>query len=209
MQTQLQVLQCPSDESVSQLTSIQFQWDFCPVATTSYKGVIDDTWMNVDQPNDFHNNTPDEYKSGNYKEPIIPGGTITRDCHRDTRCRGIFFRQSFRKPVKIAKVTDGTSKTLMIGEDVVAFNIRHSAAFFSNGSVCSCNAPLNHGLNQNPDVFANQLWFEAQGFRSLHPGGVQFGLADGSVRFIPENVDSVFFRTSCTRNGSESVPGEL
>ena len=113
------------------------------------------------------------------------------------------------KPVKISKITDGTSKTLMIGEDVVAFNIRHSAAFFSNGSVCSCNAPLNHGLNQNPEIFAIQIWYEAQGFRSRHPGGVQFCLADGSVRFIPENIDNVFFRTSCTRNGNESVPGEL
>ena len=40
-----------------------------------------------------------------------------------------FFRQSFQKPVKISTVTDGTSKTLMIGEDIPAFN-RHSAAFF-------------------------------------------------------------------------------
>jgi prepilin-type N-terminal cleavage/methylation domain-containing protein len=209
MKTLLSVLQCPSDESVRQLTSLQFQWDFCQVATTSYKGVIDDTWINVDQPNDLHNNTPVEYQSGNYREPIFPGGPNTRDCHRDARCRGIFFRQSFRKPVKIAKVTDGTSKTLMIGEDVVAFNIKHSAAFFSNGSVCSCNAPLNHGMTQNPEIFAVQLWFEAQGFRSLHPGGVQFCLADGSVRFIPENVDSVAYRTSCTRNGNESVASEF
>jgi hypothetical protein len=176
---------------------------------TCYKGVIDDTWINLDAANDFPNDTPDEYKSGNYDKPIFPGGPLTRDCHRDTRCRGIFFRQSFRKPVTLAKVTDGSSKTLMIGEDVVAYNIRHSAAFFSNGSVCSCNGPLNHGLNQDPEIFAVQKWYEAQSFRSLHPGGVQFGLADGSVRFISDSVDHVFYRTSCTRNGNESVPGEL
>jgi hypothetical protein len=208
MKTQLNVLQCPSDESVRQLTLRQFQWDFCQVATTSYKGVIDDTWINLEF-SDFHNDTPDEYKSGNYDVPIIPGGAITRDCHRDARCRGIFFRQSFRKPVKIAKITDGTTKTLMIGEDVVEFNIRHSAAFFSNGSVCSCNAPLNYGLNQDPAVLAEQFWFDAQGFRSRHPGGAQFCLADGAVRFIAEDIDNVFFRTSCTRNGGESLPGQL
>jgi prepilin-type processing-associated H-X9-DG protein len=209
MKTQLSVLQCPSDESVKQLTALQFQWDFCQVATTSYKGVIDDTWMNLDAGSDFSNDTPDEFKSGNYTEPILSESPPYRDCHRDTRCRGIFFRQSFRRPVTIAKITDGTSKMLMVGEDVVEFNIKHSAAFYSNGSVCSCNAPLNYGMNQNPETFAIQFWFDAQGFRSRHPGGVQFCLADGSVRFISETVDSVFYRTSCTRNGGESLPGQL
>jgi len=209
MKTQLSVLQCASDESVRQLSDQQEQWGVrCPVAMTSYKGVIDDTWINLEF-SDFSNDTPAEYRSGNYDEPILPGGAITRDCHRDTRCRGIFFRQSFRRPVKIAKITDGTSKTLMIGEDVAEFNIRHSAAFYSNGSSCSCNTPLNYGLNQNPEVFSSNLWFDAQGFRSRHPGGVQFCLADGSVRFIADSIDNVFYRTSCTRDGGELVPGEL
>jgi prepilin-type N-terminal cleavage/methylation domain-containing protein/prepilin-type processing-associated H-X9-DG protein len=208
MKTQLSVLQCPSDASVKQLTDKQQQWQRCLVAMTSYKGVIDDTWINLEY-SDFSNDTPPEYKSGNYREPILPNQGITRDCHRDIRCRGILFRQSFRRPVKIAKVTDGTSKTIMIGEDVVEFNIQHSAAFYSNGSACSCNTPLNYALNQNPETFAIQFWFDAQGFRSRHPGGVHFCLADGSVRFISESVDNVLYRTSCTRDGGEAVPGEL
>jgi prepilin-type N-terminal cleavage/methylation domain-containing protein/prepilin-type processing-associated H-X9-DG protein len=208
MKTRLSVLQCPSDASVKELTDRQQQFLNCQVAMTSYKGVIDDTWMNLEF-SDFSNNTPPEYQSGNYRVPILPSQAITRDCHRDTRCRGIFFRQSFRKPVKIAKVTDGTSKTLMIGEDVVEFNIQHSAAYYSNGSACSCNAPLNYGMNQNPEVFSSQRWFDAQGFRSRHPGGAHFCLVDGSVRFISESIDSVFYRTSCTRDGGEAVSGEL
>jgi len=208
MKTQLNVLQCPSDGSVKQLTDLQQQWNGCFVATTSYKGVIDDTWINLEF-SDFSNDTPAEYRSGNYDTPILPGGPITRDCHRDTRCRGIFYRQSFRRPVKISQVTDGTSKTLMIGEDVPEFNNQHSAAFYSNGSVCSCNTPLNYGLNQDPETFSDATWFDAQGFRSRHPGGVQFCLADGSVRFIAEDVDNVLYRTSCTRDGGELVPGSL
>jgi prepilin-type N-terminal cleavage/methylation domain-containing protein/prepilin-type processing-associated H-X9-DG protein len=208
MKTQLSVLQCPSDPSVTQLTDKQQQWLNCRVATTSYKGVIDDTWINLEF-SGFSNDTPAEYRSGNYRAPIVPGQAITRDCHRDARCRGILFRQSFRKPVKIGKVTDGTSKTLMIGEDVVEFNIQHSAAFYSNGSVCSCNTPLNYGLNQNPEIFSIQTWFDAQGFRSRHPGGVQFCLADGSVRYLSDSIDNIFYRTSCTRDGGELVPGEL
>jgi Protein of unknown function (DUF1559) len=52
-------------------------------------------------------------------------------------------------------------------------------------------------------------WFDAQGFRSNHPGGVFFCLADGSARFISETVDNVVYRTSCTRDGGESVAGSL
>ena len=108
----------------------------------------------------------------------------------------------------IAKVTDGTSKTFMIGEDVPEYNY-HSTAFYANGSWCSCNAPLNFGLGQHPERIAVDAWYDAQGFRSKHPGGVHFCLADGSVRFVSEDTDNVLYRTSCTRNGGESVPGEL
>jgi prepilin-type N-terminal cleavage/methylation domain-containing protein/prepilin-type processing-associated H-X9-DG protein len=208
MKTQLSVLQCPSDGSARETTTKQKQWEDCAVAVTSYKGVLDDTWMNLEF-SDFSNDTPSEFQSGRYDRPISEGQAITRDCHRDVRCHGIFFRQSYRRPVKISQVTDGTSKTLMIGEDVPEFNIQHSAAFYSNGSVCSCNTPLNYALNQEPETFAVNLWFDAQGFRSRHPGGVHFGLADGSVRFISDDADSVFYRTSCTRDGGEVVTGQL
>jgi prepilin-type N-terminal cleavage/methylation domain-containing protein len=208
MKTQLPVLQCPSDDSVLQLSKEQFQWGpFCTVALTSYKGVIDDTVMGETDGTSFYNDEPiPEYGSGLYTEPQ-PAYTSARDCHRDTRCRGIFFRQTFKKPVKIATVTDGTSKTLMIGEDIPEFN-RHSAAFYSNGDTCSCNTPLNYGLNQNPVEFRETQW-EARGFRSRHPGGVLFCLVDGSVRFLADNVDNVLYRISCTRNGNESLGENL
>jgi prepilin-type N-terminal cleavage/methylation domain-containing protein len=209
MKTQLAVLQCPSDESVTQLNSQQWQLSTCPVALTSYKGVIDDTWANQPPFGDgtFDNEQPMEFRSGNYGNQPVPIGTGQYDCHRDIRCRGIFFRQSFQKPVKIASVTDGTSKTLMIGEDVPEYN-RHSAAYYSNGSWCSCNAPLNYGLGDDPAAIAAD-WSDAQGFRSKHPGGVHFCSADGSVRFISDNVDNISFRVSCTRNGNEPLPDSL
>jgi prepilin-type N-terminal cleavage/methylation domain-containing protein len=209
MKTQLSVLQCPSDDSVRQLSSIQWQWTpNCSVAVSSYKGVLDDAWVNElgGSTAPKGNPVPPEYRSGLYKE-APPGGTTANDCSRDTRCRGFFFRQSFQRPVKIASVTDGTSKTVMIGEDVPEYNY-HSAAYYSNGSWCSCNTPLNYGLGQNPEMIA-AAWWDAQGFRSKHPGGVHFCLADGSVRFVSESTDNIVYRTSCTRNGGESVPGEL
>jgi prepilin-type N-terminal cleavage/methylation domain-containing protein/prepilin-type processing-associated H-X9-DG protein len=208
MKTQLSVLECPSDPSVMQLRDDQWQWQNpCQVALTSYKGVLDDAWANELGGGTFSNDLPAQYRSGLYRDPAPGPWTTDHDCSRDTRCRGFFFRQSFQRPVKISTVTDGTSKTFMIGEDIPEYN-HHSVAYFSNGSWCSCNTPLNYGLGQNPDIVA-AAWWDAQGFRSKHPGGAQFALADGSVRFVVESVDNILYRTTCTRNGGESVPGDL
>jgi prepilin-type N-terminal cleavage/methylation domain-containing protein/prepilin-type processing-associated H-X9-DG protein len=198
MKTQLAVLQCPSDDSVKQLSDRQYQWIGCQVATTSYKGVLDDTFLGDATTIYGNDNTP--YPSGRvYKrDPDV------RDCHRGTRCRGIFFRNTWLTPVTTAKITDGTSKTLMIGEDVPAYNY-HSAAFYSNGDWCSCNLPLNLFMNLPPELADPTAWWDAQGFRSRHPGGVHFAACDGSVHFVSDAIDNVVFRTSCTRDAGEAV----
>ena len=46
---------------------------------------------------------------------------------------------------------------------------------------------------------------EARGFKSMHPGGVQFAMADGSVHFISETIDHSEYRSMCTRNESDSA----
>ncbi|MGI9455755.1 MAG: DUF1559 domain-containing protein, partial [Aeoliella sp.] len=168
MREQLPILQCPTDESVTQTSTTQFQWVGCEVALTSYKGVLGDTFLGREDGGIFSNDES-QYPSGVYNKPGPAFKPDPRDCHRDARCRGIFFRQSFQRPVKISKVTDGTSNTFMIGEDVPLFN-RHSVAFFSNGDWCSGNIPLNFGLNEpDPESFS-LAWWDAQGFRSRHPG---------------------------------------
>ncbi|MCA9086916.1 MAG: DUF1559 domain-containing protein, partial [Planctomycetaceae bacterium] len=45
------------------------------------------------------------------------------------------------------------------------------------------------------------------GPRSLHIGGAQISLCDGSVRFVSENVDQATFRNTFARNDGE-VLGE-
>jgi prepilin-type processing-associated H-X9-DG protein len=42
-------------------------------------------------------------------------------------------------------------------------------------------------------------------FGSQHAGGAQFALADGSVRFISENLDHSVLRALSTRYGKEAV----
>jgi prepilin-type N-terminal cleavage/methylation domain-containing protein len=204
LQTTLSVLSCPSDPSTNKLKDNQFQFDKAPVAVTNYKGVADDTFLGETFGGSYPNSNP---VSGIYKEPA-PSYAGPHDCHNNLRCRGIFFRQTYQRPVKIATVTDGTSKTLMIGEDLPDYN-RHSAAFYANGDWCSCNIPLNNLINQSPDSIDLNAWWDQQGFRSKHPGGAQFCLVDGSVRFIQETVGNATYRAACTRNGDETSTEEL
>jgi prepilin-type processing-associated H-X9-DG protein len=205
LQTQLQILACPSNSNSERLRTDQEElgvnW---PIAVTDYKGVLDDTFLGQTF-GGVMSNDASPYPSGAYIEPppAYDSGA-THDCHNNLRCRGIFFRQSYQRPVKISSVTDGTSKTLMIGEDLPEFN-NHSAAFYANGDWCSCNIPINNLINLQPETLNLDFWWEQQGFRSRHPGGAQFCLADGSVRFVSDSIGSEAYRTSCSRNGNETT----
>ncbi len=209
LQTQLQILACPSDPATNKLRTDQeelgLDW---PVAVTNYKGVTDDTFLGQTFGGTISNDAS-IYPSGVYEElpPSYDPGA-THDCHHNLRCRGIFFRNSFQRPVKISSVIDGTSKTMMIGEDLPEYN-NHSASFYANGDWCSCNLQLNNLLNEQPETLNLEFWWEQQGFRSRHPGGAQFCLVDGSVRFVSETISSETYRTGCTRNGGETTNESL
>ena len=57
--------------------------------------------------------------------------------------------------------------------------------------------------NVNPDVHRNGFgWFAA---RSMHQGGVQVGLGDGSVRFVTENIDGNVWLALGTADGGEVI----
>lgn len=197
MKTQLAILQCPSDNSVTELNKSHYQWPNCEVARTSYAGVLGDTWLENEP---LFSNDLSDFPSGTRDKPDVLNPN-NRDCHRSTRCSGIFYRNTWLKPVKIAKVSDGASNTFMIGEDVPAYN-RHSAAFYANGDWCSCNIAINHLINQ-PAVSTN--WGQEQSFRSLHPGGAHFVACDGSVHFVSDSIDNQAYRNTCTRNGQEAL----
>ncbi len=78
------------------------------------------------------------------------------------------------------------------------------------------NASYNHFYPPNPpqwdcvtlDLRAGQTQFTANGWkaaRSRHSGGVNVGLADGSVRFVANSIDLVTWRALATRAGGEPV----
>lgn len=179
MKTRLSILHCPSDNSVIELSRNQYQWTGIDVALTSYKGVIGDTRMGGR--NSVHQG----------QEP---------DCHNTVGCPGIFYRNNYQEPVRLAQVLDGTSSTFLLGEDVPEHNW-HSTAFYANGDYASCHAPLNY----MPNPPTPSLWWNVISFRSRHAGGAHFCFVDGSVRFVSERIDYLLYRALSTKSGGEVV----
>jgi prepilin-type N-terminal cleavage/methylation domain-containing protein len=189
-------LSCPSDES-ARASDQQFYWGKNgPVltATTSYKGVAGD-----------HVVCKLTSSPGNPNCTETPWPTLGShpDCQNNASCNGLFFRNSWFKPVTLKKVTDGSSKSFMVGESVVSQDF-HSAAYFADGSWGSCGIPLNFLLFGVTDTEIKNRWNEVRGFKSLHPGGAHFVMVDGSVHFASEGIDHNVYRGLATRAGGET-----
>jgi prepilin-type processing-associated H-X9-DG protein len=63
-------------------------------------------------------------------------------------------------------------------------------------------APIQYSTTQ-----ACQLWGQG-GFRSLHPGGANFAFADGSVKFIKNQINYLVYRNLSTRAGGEVLSSD-
>ncbi len=177
---QLDVLHCPADPSVLELNDQHRQLLEIKVAQTSYKGVLGDSQMGGGS-------------------SLFPG--TTPDCHATTGCNGLFYRNNYQEPIELKDVTDGLSRTWMVGEEVPEHNW-NTAAYFANGDYGSCHVPLNFFPEPPTPLF----WPNVYSFRSRHPGGAHFCLADTSVRFVSEgSIDQDLYRALSTRAGEEVV----
>jgi prepilin-type N-terminal cleavage/methylation domain-containing protein/prepilin-type processing-associated H-X9-DG protein len=189
---QLPVLTCPSDGSAKPSVE-QYWWGTqgqVQTGTTCYKGVIGDSAIT----------------SGTGDDSPLPDFGSKPDCHNTVDCNGLIWRNSYYRPVNLRKVADGASKTFMVGETVVEQDF-HSAAYFSDGDWASCGIPLNHFVEPATTTVLKNFpgWAEARGFKSMHPGGAHFVMADGSVHFVNESIDHNTYRGLSTRNSGETA----
>ncbi len=109
---------------------------------------------------------------------------------------------------RIAMVTDGTSNTIMIGETTLdVYNGRTSAWGF-RGWVMTGIDLESTGINRwyvvsgSENVGTLASWGQSG---SLHTGGAQFTLADGSVRFISQNTNLTLLRMLATMSDGGTV----
>ena len=104
-------------------------------------------------------------------------------------------------------ISDGTSNTFMIGEDIPGMN-QHCGwpnANYANGT---CSIPLNTSIPGSSPQYNNSDWPNVYSFRSLHPGGANFARADGTVGFISTSIDLTVYRAMATIRGGEVVTSQ-
>jgi prepilin-type N-terminal cleavage/methylation domain-containing protein/prepilin-type processing-associated H-X9-DG protein len=160
------------------------------VAMTNYKGVQGANFCWGDWPNSG--------ASGHSCEPWEDGD-------------GAFFPLNWVRPLRWSNFTDGTSNTLIIGEQVYdpgdPGNNQYGLGYAWGHSVEACaNAalPIN-AKRPNGVPYLPGDWLGRNGFRSRHTGGAQFAMADGGVRFLSENLALGLYRALATVSGQELV----
>jgi prepilin-type N-terminal cleavage/methylation domain-containing protein/prepilin-type processing-associated H-X9-DG protein len=149
-----------------------------------------------------------------------------------SQCRGVFCRGtgSIGGPkIGIASITDGTSNTILLGETLIEqvefqrFGNTWGWAGFNSVNQGVTTVPINWpidgkkvgttwsdcntsctALGVNP---ANCIWnwSVTWGFKSNHTGGANFCFADGSVRYLSQNIDMRTYQYLGCRDDGQPV----
>jgi prepilin-type N-terminal cleavage/methylation domain-containing protein/prepilin-type processing-associated H-X9-DG protein len=181
--------------------------------------------------------TPIPYPANPYSQSSYSANCGLHDVIRWTSCpneidgNGAFSRS---RVYKQADFKDGLSSTLMVGE-TSRFVINHPHTYTNSwsrfavwgtsianvslanvlaSSVPKINAPIlvpDASPGAGPLDWAadpNALKMGQYGFRSLHPGGANFLLGDGSVRYLKDTINPGTYRSLSTRALREVVSSD-
>ncbi len=105
------------------------------------------------------------------------------------------------RATRLREVTDGLTQTIMVGETLPGHYI-WNCILCLNFPVASTQIPLNTMIQDNGQ---HTLWWQDSGYKSLHPGGANLIMGDGSVQFFPDTIDYQLYNNLGTRAGGETV----
>lgn len=110
---------------------------------------------------------------------------------------------NFEAETSMASIQDGTSNTFMLGETDFSPQGVPSTSYggvWAFGYIGYAWGSTHHPFNNHRNT---RTVYGA--FRSEHPGGANFAMCDGSVKFVADGIDEVMYDGFATRNGGEVV----
>ena len=107
------------------------------------------------------------------------------------------------RETKLAEVRDGLSKTFLIGETIPGHSV-YNGLHCQNNPVYTTHWPPNQMVTDDGQSGADGTGRPAMSFKSLHPGGLQMAMGDGSVIFIEELIDYQLWSELGTKAGGET-----
>ncbi|MCA9050387.1 MAG: DUF1559 domain-containing protein [Planctomycetaceae bacterium] len=187
-QTIIPAFYCPSDTDVGKITRSHAHYDAEDAATSNY--ILAGGWS--------HESDDRFWQQWRTVNLTLPNGVVI-----PTR-QAVF---GLNGAARIRDITDGTSNTIMVGEStkdrrsadytplwgqgrhvgVFGRTIVHNGGD-NNHSIYSINAKTKNRLDGAWATWGDDRPY-AWVFSSKHEGGSQFVLADGSARFVSENLD--------------------
>lgn len=104
--------------------------------------------------------------------------------------------------VPISWASDGTSHTLMVGEQYFSAIAWIASASPNPKTPCDVDCCKNVALSINFDPYGP--WND-RSFGSTHPSGLHFAMGDASVQYVSEDIDMATYLALASRN--EEEPG--
>jgi prepilin-type N-terminal cleavage/methylation domain-containing protein/prepilin-type processing-associated H-X9-DG protein len=143
------------------------------------------------------------------------GCDITLGRDQGGKLRGIFDSRT-GQITRMHGITDGVSSTIMVGETLPAQRADNNFWNY-NGAVAGTAIPMNL-LTERAACADGKTWptldigcrfsDAAAGFKSEHPGGVNFLFCDGSVRFLKTGISPAVYAALGSKAGGESVSAD-
>jgi len=215
-QTVLNTLLCPSDPSppLDNTNADEINTDFA--AGTSYVGNVGDNCLQCATPTTptVALCTAQGYNCRGYQ--LGDSTTNTAGVPGQTTGSGIFWRQC--NGVTMASITDGTSNTFLAGEQIQKVT-QWNAWVEANQCIGSTALPLNYiapgvAITGTGSVVVatgasdKGSWHHWYSFRSMHPGGGNFVMCDGSVKFIKTSINMPTYQALSTRGQGEVLSSD-
>ncbi len=196
----LPLVRCPSDPDYSTIVWTDRadmnginSFLAVPVAITNYKGVCGANWM---WGNPLWN---PGWLGGNFNS--LNGFPAEQGLDNGN---GVLWRSNgtWNKRYTLNGITDGTSNTFLVGEDIPSHSLYCGSWAYANNASGTC-AIYPNALAANLLFYPLADWADNYSFFSGHPNGVQFAMCDGSVHFIQNSIGVPIYRYMATPRGSE------